>query len=198
MQWLDADAETAWEATLNRREREQWEAAKVLLDEVGPEMRWRIAGRVMRTELDHARKVYRICLNVSREAYKAELVKQNGRAFREAIGELESRLAPLYDILVPLRHLIPDVERAHEMLVGRHQTLSRVTGSWDDSWPGAAKGRGISGYDTPEGVARVGAEVKAAHERYLAEQAAKPRRGRGRGSRRAPKRPDDSGQGDLV
>lgn len=200
MGWLDRDAEQAWVETLNARERETWDKLVELLDNAGPEMRWRVAGRVMRTELDHARKVYRVASNVTREGYKAELVKQQGQRFRGAVEALEERIAPLYDVLVPFRHLIEDVERAYRMVTGNHQTLSRVTGPWNDSWPGAAKGRGITGYDTPEGVARVQREVREAHERYLREQEAKGEKRRSRGRRRSRSKfgNDDPGQGSIV
>lgn len=168
---LDEAAERAWEATLSQAEYSKWEALQEALDAAGPEMRWRAAGYVMRAELEHARKVLRIAKNINNEPFKAELISRNGLGFREAIGKLEGRLGGMYDILVPLAGLIDDVESAYRMVTSWHMTLDRVTQPWHDSWPGAAQGRGIPGFDTPEGIAKVRAEVKAAHERYTADQA---------------------------
>ncbi len=81
----------------------------------------------------------------------------------------------MYDLLVPLANLIGDVESAHHMVNSWRNTLHRVSSHWSDSWPGAEKGRGITGYDTPEGVAKVQQEVREAHARYTSASAERDR-----------------------
>lgn len=175
MGWLDEKQQKAWEGTLSKAEQERWQSITEALAEAGPEMRWRVAGWVMRSELEHARKCYRIAKNLDNEPYKADLIIKNGQKFRELVELLEGRLAGMYDLLVPLGSLIGDVETAHHMLHRGYMSLHRASSHWNDSWPGAARGRGITGYDTPEGVERVRQEVRDAHERYQSGEAKKAR-----------------------
>ena len=180
MCWLDRDAERAWEGTLSKAEHERWSALKEALEAAGPEMRWRAAGWVMRAQLEHAQKCYRIARNLDNKAYKADLVRQNGAEFRRAVERLEGRLSGVYQFLLPLGSLIGDVESAHRSLNLWRSTLHRVTGPWVDSWPGLDGGRGVPGYDTPEGVQRLRDRVREAHERYQKQQSEKGSNRKGR------------------
>lgn len=173
MQWLDEDAERAWEGTLGKAELEKWTRLKEAVADVGAEMRWRLAGRIMRGELERARKALQVCRNITQEPYKADLVKRNGIEFRRTVELLESRLAPLYEFLTPLAGLLGDVDSAFKMMTGQHVTLVKVMAPWNDAQPGASRGGGIPGYDTSGGVERTQRRIKRAHERYAAEQSKK-------------------------
>lgn len=183
--WLDEDKADAWEASLSKRERETLEQINDLLDTVGSEMRWHIAGSIMRRELKHARGVYLACRNVRHEGFKAELVRQNGQQFRSAVERLEEALAPLYELLLPLGLAIEDVERALGTVDSLRVVLARVSGSWEDVAYGAERGAGVPGYDSEQGVARARQRAREAHAAWTQDQAAKakerkrkPRRGR--------------------
>lgn len=216
---LDREAESAWEATLGprstvdrakraqadtgsegkgaragrkKKELDVWLDLRDMLDQVGPETRWRAVGYIVRSELERARKAYRVALNIDQAPYKAELIARNGRKFREAFEGLESRLTDMYQFVEPLGRLIGHVERAWEIVDSQHIRLDRVSGHWSDTWPGAEKGTGIPGYDSQQGIDRVRREVREAHERHVERERAraekrrssqKPRRRRQGGRR---------------
>lgn len=156
---ISTDSEWAWLETLNHRDRQYWDRTIEGLQEVSPEMRWRIASWIMRSELSYARKVYFSAREGSLH-YKADLIKENGSIHKDKIQDLTDRLGDLYEFILPLSCLVGDVEKAYQRLVFSRSDLFCVTDKWDQSWKGAAKGRGITGYDTPAGVERVRKEVK--------------------------------------
>jgi len=186
MEFLDTDKTRAWEGALNQGELENWKAIKKLLDGVGPEMRWRAAGWIMRKELEHARRIYRVALSIDQQPFKADMVRRNGVHYREAIERLEGRLAGLYDLALPLAELIDGVDRAYRAIVGTRDSLEHVSGVWDDSYQ--AEGRGIPGYDSDEGVARARKWAREAHARWKVKQAEADAKRQARGSKKGAKK----------
>ena len=86
-----------------------------------------------------------------------------------------------------------------QLLELRHTDAERVThpGTWADGWPGVAGGRGVPGYDTDSGVAKVRAEVQAAHEQAMErERPARP--GKRRGTSEPPSAPPQAPAGEQA
>ena len=169
MQMLDPGANRAWEATLKSAELDTWNALKDLLVKSSPEMRWRAVAYVFRAVLEFARRMYATALNVTDERYKAELVKRAGIRLRGAMERLEVRLSDVYPTLVHLPPLLNGLWEDMRMVEdAQHILRNKVVhpAAWAEAWPGAARGAGISGYDTPGGVQRHQEAVRQAHEEY--------------------------------
>lgn len=179
MQILDMDKTAAWRATLSAKERALWDKMVELLEGCSPEMRWRLAGLIMERELQHARHVLRVARNVRGEGFKADLVQANGVRFREAVENLEQRVADLAPLVEPAIVLVRNLERGVAQVKGLHLNLSTVmaASTWAAAREGAAKGRGVPGYDTEQGVERARQEAQAAHARWQERQGnRKPRK----------------------
>lgn len=175
---LDPESHHAWEQALVGGEAERWQAIKVLLTRSGPDLRWRALGWIARQEIGWARETYLDVRNVQREPWRADLIRQNGVEFRAAIERLERRFAESIPFLDPLLHLLDGMELDLGAVESCRASLRRVAGraAWVQSWLGVdgAKGGGVPGYDSDEGVARVKAQVRAAHAAYNAKAARSP------------------------
>lgn len=179
---LDPDKTRAWEKTLKQGELENWNAIKKLLDGVGPEMRWRAAGWIMRRELEHARKIYRVAASIDNQPFRAEMIRRHGVNYREAAERIEARLAGLYDLALPLAQVLDGADRAYRAVMMAHSSLGQVSRPWDDSY--LAEGRGVPGYDSEAGVARARKWGREAHARYKARQAEADAKKQARGKKR--------------
>jgi len=191
----------AWEASLSKKDLETWTKLRDMLVSCGPEMRMRAVGWGLRGELEHARRMYQVARNVRDEQYKAEFLVRAGRDFAESVARLEDRLSDVFPVVEPLNALLhglwSDVSRLESMW--RQTRHVADPGAWAASYPGLARGEGISGYDTPQGVARVRARLEAGIARAR-ERAAnrKPRKRTARNRRKAPKGSVSDGQRVLT
>lgn len=185
MGYLDKDLVAAWEANLHGAELDDWKRVRAIVETATPEFRAALTYVLFDLELQTGRGFYAQAL-ADGERFRVDCIKANADSFKGQIRRLDERVAEAVKLIAEFEALAQRVQTAvrvardvvHVVALARTQ-FRKVSGPWSDCWPGAAKGRGISKYDTPEGVAQVRREVEQSVSRARAEAEAKARKREG-------------------
>jgi hypothetical protein len=178
MGYLDKAIWINWEAHLHGKELDDWLKLKGILASAGPDFRAAATNFIFEAELQEARNFYAEAV-ASGERYRADLIRANADNFKAKVAWLDEPVAEVVALLPELEALAQRVQKAQQRARDRifvlglmRSQLRKVAAPWGDCWPGAARGRGISGYDTPSGVAEVAREVEYSRR----SRSARPRR----------------------
>jgi len=177
--------EEAWVKSRKLNERERWDKVCELLDGANQEFCWRVAGRVMRKELERARWHYQQCRNVTSEPFKAELIGASGRHMREMVEQVDACVVDLMQYLEPVGDLVSRLNsRMTAAGLNRRQVRTLLSpGTWTAAAQGAARGKGIPGYDSAQGVETARQLAASAHRQHQKRQAEASAKRAARGSK---------------
>lgn len=171
MGYTDVPLLRAWEATLSGKRLRTWEDLRDALEGTDAATRAAAVSLCMELDLADGRAAYSTAWKAE-QRFKADLIKANGKQLAEkiswvntsvqqALGALEAHRAVGAWAMRKAQHAL-DHLRALALVRTQFQ---RVHGPWSDCTPGAEWGQGITGYDTPEGVA----EARQRHEARMAQ-----------------------------
>ena len=151
-----------------------WAHASEWVERCGREGRAAIVAVALRVEIDRARKAH-VTARDAGETYRADLTAKTGKRAVDAIDGLDRALADLW-------RAMDEVERRVAQVGELVRDADRISdpGTWAAGQPGAARGRGIPGYDTAENVASVSREIQAGVARAQLRAAETTKRGKGR------------------
>lgn len=160
----------AWEDTLVGRQLRDWKDLREALETAGPDMRTAAVSLCLEIDLQDGRQAHGQA-HRARERFKADMIKRGGRAFADQIKSLDERLSEARDAMTAHLAVAAWAQRAAQRatdaawVVSMARTSFRVVaGPWVNCAYGAEWGKGITGYDTPEGVA----QSRAEHEQRMA------------------------------
>lgn len=176
MGYLDKETFTAWEMNLTGSELDDWKRVRAILEKATPEFRASVTYVLFEQELQNGRNYYAQAIADS-EVFRADCIKGQAGAFKGQIARLDAavhRFLTLSEQWVELGRQVLTAQQEAETIVKviamARTSFRKVSAPWNDCWPGAARGRGISKYDTPAGVAAVKAEVDASCARRRGEE----------------------------
>lgn len=178
----DVQRLAAWEDGLAGKQLRDWQDLREALETVGPDMRTAAVSLCLELDLQDGRQAHSRS-HKEAQHFKSDLIKRNGRALADQVKRLAVAQAEAMQALDAHRAIGAWATRLALRAIdaGRVVALARtslqvVSGAWVNATPGAEWGKGITGYDTPDGVAAARAE----HERRMAgvarERAAKHQR----------------------
>jgi len=146
------------------------------LTAASPEYRQQVVACCLNRDLVDARCAYQGALAAG-EQFKADLVRRNGRETTEIAARAAASVQRALEALDTWRavglaavRLAGQATSDVQVLDQARRQLTLVSGSWNKFMPGLARGRGITGYDTPEGVAQVRKEIEEEHRALMATQ----------------------------
>lgn len=140
-----------------------------LLVGASPQVRRATISLALHADLQAARDTYAEVYEAD-EKYKANLIGRNGRSVREAAERLAdafdtgSALLELASILVRVACVTETREGVLHLAMAQ---LDAVCGPWRNCARDLERGKGVTGYDTEDGVAKVRADAEALHRRYV-------------------------------
>lgn len=171
MGYGDLDLFRSWEANLHGHELDQWQRVKGILEGATPEFRAAAMNLIFEAELQMGRSAWKDA-TAHNETYRAKLVSAAALEWKGRVRWLDEPMAKAVAASAALRDAaevardatLEALFRANVLKTVRN-SFGRAMHSWGEAWEGAAKGRGITGFDNAQGVAAVKEEVAESRAR---------------------------------
>ena len=164
--YLDKATDAEWPTKMPPSVLGDWQALTKWLTGASPEYRARVVSICIELDLEAGRVAYRDAMAAD-ERFKADLIKRNGHAVVTSAKVLSASVGRALDALTTWRAVGLAAVRATEQSRQDLQVFGwvrasflKVARTWTGVSDGIEKGRGLTGYDTPEGVAKARREFE--------------------------------------
>ena len=165
-----------WEATVTGPELDKWRKIEALLDGTSSEFQIALLCKIMRRSVELA-KSRRNTANTEGENFKRDLIDRNLLTYEGQSERVDAALFRVLRLLADTADQSANLQAAWQSLedtlitfLAQGQQLQQVSEPWLNCQPGAERGRGMTGYDTPANVERVRKELEAKRAAKLKEK----------------------------
>jgi hypothetical protein len=161
---LNSRLHVPWEDKLVGAEYDKWRKAEAIIDTASPEFKAAMLNRILGSLIDTAKRK-RQEAEENGEKFKKDLIDRNVASLSAEIETLDGIFCESVCALDSLSEASDKIlESSGKMkatltvLQADILRLQTVQGPWSNAAEGAEYGRGITGYDTPKNVERIGSE----------------------------------------